>query len=140
MTSKKLMIALLILTLCTIFALPAIAHGPGMYTVVNDSFTVGAGQSRRWNFHVESNGVRVRGRFRAEGGSGNDIIVLILNADEYENYQNGHTVSTRYNSGKQRVGSIDINLKEGDYFLVFDNSFSTVSNKAVKAAVIISWE
>ena len=61
--------------------------------------------------------------------------VYILDEDGFENYRNGHRTQTYYNSGRVTVGTINVTLGSGRYYLVFNNSFSTVSNKAVNARV-----
>jgi len=82
-----------------------------------------------------STGSHVSGRFQAQGGSGNDIQVFIFDADGFENWKNHHSASTYYNSGKVTVGTIDAQLGPGTYFLVFDNNFSLVSNKAISSDI-----
>jgi|ERR1044072_7830966 hypothetical protein len=103
--------------------------------LINTAFTVRAGEAKYWQFHVGSNGANVRGRFRAEGGGGNDIECYILDSDGLENWLNGHQVNTYYNSGRVTVANINVNLGEGDYAIVFNNKFSAISNKAVTATV-----
>jgi hypothetical protein len=74
------------------------------------SFTVKAGDAKYWNFQVGTAGANVVGRFRAEGGSGNDIRCLILDSDSFENWRNGHKVRTYYNSERITVANINVNL------------------------------
>jgi hypothetical protein len=107
--------------------------------IVNTAFTVKAGDAKYWNFHVGGDGANVVGRFRAEGGSGNDIKCLILDADSFENWRNGHRVRTYYNSEKITVANINVNLPQGEYVLVFDNTYSVLTNKAVTANVEMRW-
>lgn len=102
--------------------------------IVTEPFTVEPGQYRYFTFTVGDR-ASVAGRFRAQGGSGNDVEVYILDEDGFENYRNGHRVQTYYNSGRVTVGTINVTLGSGRYYLVFNNSFSTVSNKAVNARV-----
>jgi hypothetical protein len=106
--------------------------------IVNESFTVDAGAFRYWSFTVSQRpGVRVFGRFRATGGSGRDIECYILDEDAFENYQTGHTVSSKYNSGRVTVGRMNVLLRPGNWFLVFSNRFSVLTPKAVSATVYI---
>lgn len=70
-------------------------------------------------------------RFKATGGSGNDVEVYIMDADGFENWKNGHSASTYYNSGRKTVGSFDLKFGSGTYYFIISNTFSTVSNKAV---------
>ena len=136
---RKLLTAFLTFTLITILNLSAIANPFGRVVIVNTAFTVKAGDAKYWTFGVGNDGANVIGRFRAEGGSGNDIKCLILDADSFENWRNGHRVRTYYNSEKITVANVNVNLPEGEYVLVFDNTFSGISNKAVTANVEMRW-
>lgn len=107
-------------------------------SIVSEPFTVEPGHYRYFPFTVGDRAT-VAGRFRAQGGSGNDIEVFILDEDGFENYRNGHRVQTYYNSGRITVGTINVTLGAGSYYLVFNNSFSTVSNKAVNARVELQY-
>jgi hypothetical protein len=136
---RNLWTLILTFTLVTILNISAIANPFGRAVIVNTAFTVKAADAKYWTFRVGSDGANVVGRFRAEGGSGNDIKCLILDADSFENWLNGHTVKTYYSSEKITVANININLPPGEYVLVFDNTFSGLSNKAVTANVEMRW-
>ncbi len=136
---SRLWTAYLTLTLVVLCTWSVTASSLGQAVIVNTAFTVKAGDAKYWNFHVGSDGANVVGRFRAEGGSGNDIKCLILDADSFENWQNGHRVRTYYNSEKITVANINVNLPQGEYVLVFDNTYSVLTNKAVTANVEIRW-
>ena len=101
-------------------------------TLVNDKITVAANNYVYYQFSV-SKTTTIQGRFRAEGGSGNDIECFILDADGFENWSNGHRVNTWYNSGRVTVANISARLPEGTYYLVFSNKFSMFTNKVVTA-------
>ena len=98
------------------------------------TFTIGA-ESKRFQFR--SSGQHVFGHFKAAGGSRNDVKVFICDEDGFANWQNGRPVRTYYDSGKVTAGKIDVRLKPGTYYLVFDNSFSGMSNKAVTSDIQI---
>ena len=136
---RKLRTAFLIFTLVTTLNLFAIANPVARAVIVNTAFTVKAGDAKYWTFRVGSDGINVVGRFRAEGGGGNDIKCLILDADSFENWRNGHRVRTYYNSEKITVANINVNLPQGEYVLVFDNTYSVLTNKAVTANVEMRW-
>jgi hypothetical protein len=137
--ARRLFTATLAIAYCLILILPVTAHSPGRAVIVNTAFTVKAGDAKYWTFRVGSEGANVVGRFRAEGGSGNDIRCLILDGDSFENWRNGHKVRTYYNSDKITVANINVRLGEGEYVLVFDNTFSAISPKAVTANVELRW-
>lgn len=108
---------------------------PIMQPITQQSFTVGAGRFSWFRFMVTGQDARVTGRFQATGGSGNDIEVFILGQDEFTNFQNGHTVNTWFNSGRATVSNINVQIPPGAYFLVFSNTFSMVTPKAVNADI-----
>jgi hypothetical protein len=98
------------------------------------TFTIGA-ESKQFQFR--SSGQHVFGHFKAEGGSRNDIRVSIFDEDGFANWQNRRTARTYYDSGKVTAGKIDVRLKPGTYYLVFENSFSGLSNKAITSDIQI---
>jgi hypothetical protein len=106
--------------------------------VVNDVISVGAGSYHSYRVTVtsEMEAARVVGRFTASGGSGNDIVVLVMGSEAYTNFCNGHQVNVYYNSGQVTTGTIDVsNLEPGTYHIVFSNQFSSVTTKSVSAQV-----
>lgn len=129
---------LLTSTLLCLVMLCAVAQSADRRIVVNGPIVVNPGQFVSFvggNRYYDS---RISGSFRARGGSGNDIVVLILDADAYENWINGHGSSSGcyYNSGKVTVGRFDVNVPPGFYRIVYSNGFSSVSNKVVETQVV----
>jgi hypothetical protein len=112
---------------------------PRVMTLVDTAFTLNAAQGMNWNFTVPANAtdVHIEGTFTASGGARNDVEVYLLNDDEFVNWQNHHTVSTLYNSGRMTQGTVNAVLPSGGgtYHLVFNNQFSLLSPKAVKANI-----
>jgi hypothetical protein len=92
--------------------------------------TIGPG--RRWHvkFTSESNhrGARIAGNVHAQGGSGNDIRVLVLKGP-----------SVVHDSGRRRSVVLSVDCSEpGRYTLIFDNSFSTSSAMVVAGEVSLA--
>jgi hypothetical protein len=94
------------------------------------SFAVQAGQMQYFTFTLAGSG-RVVGKFEATGGSGNDIEAVITDADNFENWKNGHQARVNYQSGKITVGNINTVLGPGTYYLAFNNGFSALSAKTI---------
>ncbi len=83
---------------------------------------------------------RVIGSFRASGGSGNDIQVVLAEESEFENWKNGHTARLLYSTEKTTTGKIDVPITEaGTYYLIFNNAFSALSDKDVFAEVSLHY-
>lgn len=125
------------LSLLFIAALPTGAISPDAGTIVDSAFTVGANKFVSYPFDVHPRGGRVYGKFRAEGGSGNDIECFIVDEDGLINFGNGHSTPVFYTSGRVAVATINVVLGEGRYYMVFNNRFSALSPKAVEAHIFI---
>jgi hypothetical protein len=118
--------------------LPAPPPQPTTRTLVSSEFAVPPGYFYTTQFSIPAGTVgHVYGRFRATGGD--NIKVHLMNSDGYENFQHGSEYLTYYSSGKVTVGTIDVRLGEGSYYLVFENKYSVVSNKIVRADVFLEY-
>jgi predicted nucleic acid-binding Zn ribbon protein len=83
---------------------------------------------------------RIIGSFNASGGAGNDIEVLLLEESSFENWKNGHSAPTLYNSGQITTGKIDVPLNQaGTYYLVFSNTFSPLTEKQVFSNISLTY-
>jgi len=106
--------------------------------IVNGLVTVNAGNYEYYQFSVPSgaSAVSVSGSFTASGGSGNDIIVYVMDYTNFVNWQNGHSASAYYNSGQVTTETISTSLPAGaTYYLVYSNTFSILSSKNVQTTV-----
>ncbi|NJE11295.1 emp24/gp25L/p24 family protein [Thermococcus sp. MAR1] len=95
-----------------------------MVTIASGTYAVDPGTTRKFSFSIPygASDVRINLEFEARGGSGDDIIVKIVDST-------GRVV---YNSGQVTRAHTTINLyKEGTYYLILDNTFSLVSSKEV---------
>lgn len=115
---------------------PPQSPAPQNPRIVPPAFTIPAGGYSFYPFVIRKNGV-LFGRFQATGGGGNDVEVFVLGQDEFTNWKNGHSVDTSYNSGRITVSNISVELSSGSYFLVFSNTFSVVTPKAVTANIFL---
>jgi len=118
-----------------------ISHPAHADDLVPSAFTLGAREFKAFKFTVSPmmTNVRVIGKFSASGGTGNDVEVFITNEDGLINFKNHHAFSGWYNSQKVTVADINIPLPNGEYYLVFSNAFSLMSNKAVQADIKLNW-
>lgn len=83
-------------------------------------------------------GITCRGTFHAEGGMGNDIRVLAMRMIDYENYKNGHPYKAIYDSGKLTAAEFKFAIPDnGEYVIVFDNTFSLMTPKAVDIQAVV---
>lgn len=115
---------------------PTIKHGS--QDVLGGSFIVEPGKYKVFNVAVTAamKYPTVEGTFTASGGN-NDIEVLVLEESQYANWQNGHKFDATYSSGRVTAGKLNVQLppEPGNYYVVFSNRFSYITNKAVVADV-----
>lgn len=83
---------------------------------------------------------RIQLKFNAEGGSGNDVMVYLLDSDSYVNWKNGHAYRQYYGSGKVTVGGFDVRLMPGKYYIVFSNKMSMFSNKVLRTDTTVEYD
>lgn len=107
------------------------------------AFTVKAGSAQYFSFEAPTGAfnVNLKGHFEATGGTGNDIEVYVLTADDLVNWQNGHTVKALYDSGRvtQETVSVALHPGAGKYCVVFNNKFSFLTPKAVQADIALTY-
>jgi len=103
--------------------------------LVPAEFVVRPGLVRYWTFNAAAN-TRIAGRFRASGGAGNDIVVIIAEWNECENWINGHAPRSYYHSGKTTNGRMNVMVPgQAQYCIAFDNRMSTTSSKEIAADI-----
>jgi hypothetical protein len=115
---------------------PTIQHGS--QDVLGGSFIVEPGKYKVFNLAVTAamKSATVEGTFTASGGN-NDIEVFVLEESQYMNWQNGHKFDATYMSGRVTAGKLNVQLPQepGNYYVVFSNRFSYITNKAIVADV-----
>ena len=98
-------------------------------------FTVKAGSIYYVRFDAPT-ASRVVGRFVASGGQGNDVQVVVANADSFENWKNGHPAQVLYQTDKTTVGTLNVSIPQpGTYYLGFNNKFSMFADKTVAGRI-----
>jgi hypothetical protein len=115
---------------------------PVTVNIINGPIAIAPSQAMSYHFTVlpRSQYVQIEGSFEASGGSGNDVEVYVLDDDGFVNWQNGHSTTTFYNSGKVTRGTLNVVLPATSsqpvtYHVIFNNKFSLVSNKVVSGAI-----
>lgn len=116
---------------------------PQSRNLINATITVSAGDYYHVPFSVNIDGMRdvtVSGSFMASGGSGNDIVVVILDNIAYTNWVNRHRVAALYSSGQVTTDRFCVSITGlGTYHLVYSNRFSVISTKKVISTVDLKW-
>lgn len=107
------------------------------------AFTLGARQYEYVGFTVgpDMGSPYVIGHFLASGGGGNDVRVLLLGADGFVNYRNGHQFRDYYDSGQVTTDHLNIGpLAPGKYDLVYSNRFSIFTSKAIASTIRLQFQ
>jgi hypothetical protein len=116
------------LLFCGLFFLLAIcAHAQRVVSEKAISVKAGGYESFRYDLTETT---RIWGKFRATGGK-NDIECYIVDEDGFENLRNGNQFRRFYESGRVTVATFDVTVNKGVYYLVFNNSWSVMTPKAV---------
>ena len=142
---KYVLLSIVLFFICTSLLFINCNNTPHTYTVniVNATITVYAGQYNHYQVDVTStmDNPRLIGSFTASGGSGNDIKVYVMDNTNYVNWSNGHSSTAYYSSGQTTTGSFNVSFtSSGTYYVVYDNSFSVVSDKQVTTNVNLKYE
>lgn len=112
-----------------IFILLTVVSVNAQKVVAEKALTVNAGSYAWYEYNFDKT-TELKGRFRAQGGK-NDIEAYILDADGFENFKNGNQFNSYYTSGRVTVANFNARLGEGKYYLLFNNSWSVITPKAV---------
>jgi hypothetical protein len=84
---------------------------------------------------------RIVGRVTATGGTGDDIIVAVLSDADFTNWSKGHRGTALYNSGQVTTADVKVSIPDpGEYVVVFDNKFSTMTAKTVAGKLRLVWD
>jgi len=105
--------------------------------IVNGTFTVPAGTYSTYMAVVTSDmsNARLQGSFTTSGDSNNDIVVLVLDRANFDNWRNGRACTIIYTSGQITTGSLTSYIPVPDtYYLVYA-AYSLVSPTDVTTRV-----
>jgi hypothetical protein len=112
-------------------------------TIVDGSFVVPPRTFKPFEIVIEPemSNPRLEGTFTASG-SNNDIEVLLLDEQQFSNWQNRHEFKSAYASGRVTADKVRIDLpsEPGKYFMIFSNRFSIISNKGVIADLKLRYD
>jgi hypothetical protein len=100
-------------------------------TIVDSVYRVEPGTSTYVYFTLQCRAT-VQGGFSASAALGDDIIVYILDEDQFNLFDRGESTSTYYNSGKVGYDTFAVTLNPGTYYIVMSNTYSIFSTKTVE--------
>jgi hypothetical protein len=90
-------------------------------------------QTLGWEATPTQPNCHVSGHIKVTDGGSKDVVVLVMPADDYDNYINGHNSKVYFQTDKTTAVTLDVNTGQpGKQFVVISNAFSVVSDKTVK--------
>jgi hypothetical protein len=111
--------------------------------LVSGQLIVKAGSAIQYKLEIDTSKMInpvVSGEFRASGGTGNDIAVVLADEDNFENWINGHPANVLYSTPKTTNGRLSIPIAQsGTYYLAFSNRFSLLTSKQVFAEIQLTY-
>ena len=110
--------------------------------IAKKPFSVNANSYVYFEFDVPQNAQKARliGSFEAIGGSGNDVQVIVVDQIGFTNFQNGHQFRTPYSTQRITTDTINVSMRPGHFYLVFNNKFSLLTPKAVTVDIELQYE
>ena len=100
-------------------------------TIVDDTYKVNSNSYSCVPFTLQCTAT-VQGGFIVNAALGNDIIVFIVDENNFKEFEKGNDASTYYNSNKVESDNFDVTLSAGKYYLIMSNEYSTFSTKTVQ--------
>lgn len=117
---------------------PAIGQEIGRESVLlNGTYHVKARnyQVFEFSFDREQGAGQIGGRISVQGPSEFDIRVWIVDYPNLENFINRQAFDAYLNTGRVRLKTFDVALDPGRYYLIFDNRFSAINDKDIRAGI-----
>lgn len=100
---------------------------PFPITVVKGNITINSGSYVYYNFTLSTHvNPSVEGTFTVSG-SDQKIRVYVMDCANFVDWQYARKASMYYDSGESSNGNVEANLPLGNYYLVYDNTFSATS-------------
>ena len=80
--------------------------------------------------------VKLQGNFTCRGGMNDDVSFLVLTKDQFVRWYSNYPHKALVDLEKKKEGKFEVDAVPGEtYYFVFDNFFSSVSNKQVRLQV-----
>lgn len=106
---------------------------PSSTSIADNVYKVGPGTYTYIPFNLSCQ-ASISGSFSAQASLGNNIIVIVLDQNNFQQMSNNQQASAYYNSGKVPSGSFNLTLPPGQYDIVLSNTYSSFSTKTVSVS------
>jgi hypothetical protein len=107
-------------------------------TIIEKELTVLRGDFKEVHYLIPKGNEKllIQGSFTCKGGLNDDVSFLIFTKDQYVRWYSNYSHKPIFKVEKKKEGKFEFPVQaEETYYFVFDNFFSTVSNKQVKLQV-----
>jgi hypothetical protein len=107
-------------------------------TIIEKELTVLRGDFKEVHYLIPKGTEKalVQGSFTCKGGLNDDVSFLIFTKDQYVRWYSNYKNKPIFKLEKKKEGKFEFPVQADEtYYFVFDNFFSTVSNKQVKIQV-----
>lgn len=112
-------------------------------TIIDRELTVVRGDFKEVHYLIPRGTQKavLQGSFTCKGGLNDDVSFLIFTKDQYVRWYSNYSNKPIFKLEKKKEGKFEFPAQaEETYYFVFDNFFSTVSNKQVKFQVNLETE
>jgi hypothetical protein len=110
----------------------------GPELVIDRELTVIRGDFKEVHYLIPETAkqAKLQGSFTCKGGFYDDVNFFVFTKDQYVRWYSNYPRKSLFKLEKKKEGKFEIPVAVGEtYYFVFDNFFSTVSNKQVKIQV-----
>jgi len=112
------------------------ADGPHKRVLMDKEIEVPFSESKEFHFLVPDGKWKFRGEFKTSGGMNDDINFLAMNQENYVKWYSHYNFTPAVKFDRKMEGKFKFKAESGQtYYFVFDNFFSTVSNKKIKVKI-----
>ena len=118
-------------------AAPAVAQPARTAIAESEAAVIQPGQFLYYEFSIPATTCAVRGRIAGLAGGNKDFQALVMDENNYLNWQTNHQAQAHWQSGQVAATNISVTLTgPATYYLVVSNVFSPVTAKTVKVQAV----
>jgi hypothetical protein len=112
------------------------ADEPRKRVLMDKEIEVPYSESKEFHFLIPEGKWKFKGEFKTSGGMNDDITFLAMNQENYVKWYSHYNHTPAVKLERKSEGKFQFNAESGQtYYFVFDNFFSTVSNKKIKVKI-----
>lgn len=111
---------------------------PRGFIILDGDYQVKAQGYTSFPFVVDARfgNVLLKGQITVQGQSNYDIEFCVVNYSQLEHFMNGYATETIYSTGRVKMKQFEVFLTPGQYYLLFNNKYSILTAKQVRAWVV----